>query len=117
MLFFDFSCAGSILLKQQDRIGRQSFPLGIFQRVNMAERIIVRIELTPEAKEHIEEMYQRAGMTQLSMISRLVGWFAEADDMVKAAVLGHYPAELKADITKLIAKTLAKPKKTPEARQ
>lgn len=73
----------------------------------MAARIIVRIELTPEAKEHINQMCDKAGMTQVAMLSRLVEWFANESDMVKAAVLGHYPAELQTDIAKLVMKRLA----------
>jgi hypothetical protein len=79
----------------------------------MAARIIVRIELTPEAKSHVNELCKRAGMTQVAMISRMVEWFAGQSDMIQAAVLRQYPAELEADIAKLIIKRLSE--KTSES--
>lgn len=72
----------------------------------MAARIIVRIELTPDAKSRLNELCKKAGMTQVALLSRLVEWFAGQNDMIQAAVLGQYPAELEADIAKLILKRL-----------
>ena len=73
----------------------------------MAPRIIVRIELTPEAKRRLNELSDRAGMTQVSMLSRLVEWFANQSDMIQAAVLRQYPTEIESDIAKLILKRMA----------
>lgn len=42
----------------------------------MSPRIIVRIELTPNAKARLNECTDKAGMTQVAMLSRLVEWFA-----------------------------------------
>lgn len=72
----------------------------------MAARIIVRIELTPDAKSRLNELCKKAGMTQVALLSRLVEWFAGQNDMIQAAVLGQYPTELEADIAKLILKRL-----------
>ena len=38
----------------------------------MAARIIVRIELTPNAKSRLNDLTDKAGMTQVAMLSRLV---------------------------------------------
>lgn len=73
----------------------------------MASRIIVRIELTPNAKDRLNELSDRAGMTQVAMLSRLVEWFANQSEMIQAAVMGHYPIDIQADIAKLILKKLA----------
>jgi hypothetical protein len=73
----------------------------------MASRIIVRIELTPNAKTHLNELSDKAGMTQVAMLSRLVEWFATQADMVQAAVLGQYPAEIQAEIARLILKRMS----------
>ena len=73
----------------------------------MASRIIVRIELTPNAKQRVNEMCEKSGMTQVAMLSRLVEWFANQSEMIQAAVLGHYPSELAGDISKLILKRMA----------
>jgi hypothetical protein len=73
----------------------------------MAARIILRIELTPDAKLRLNELCDRMGMTQVALLSRLVEWFSGQSDMIQAAVLGHYPADIEADVAKLILKRLA----------
>jgi hypothetical protein len=73
----------------------------------MASRIILRIELTPSAKEAINNLTDQAGMTQVALLSRLVEWFSHQTDMIQAAVLGQYPSEIQADIAKLILKQMA----------
>ena len=52
----------------------------------MAARIIVRIELTPKAKDRLNGLSERAGMTQLAMLSRLVEWFANQEPCKTVAV-------------------------------
>ena len=69
----------------------------------MAARIIVRIELTPNAKSRLNDLTDKAGMTQVAMLSRLVEWFANQSDMIQAAVLGQYPIEIQSEITSLNA--------------
>lgn len=73
----------------------------------MASRIIVRVELTPKAKDALNAACDRAGMTQVSMLSRLVEWYATQPDVIQAAVMGHYPVETQSDIAKLILKRMA----------
>jgi hypothetical protein len=75
----------------------------------MAARIIVRIELTPDAKRRLMEISKRFGMTQISATSRLVEWFAGQSELVQAAVLGQYPAEIEGDVAKLILQKIANP--------
>jgi hypothetical protein len=77
----------------------------------MAARIIVRIELTPGAKDRLNDLSDKAGMTQVAMLSRLVEWFANQPDIIQAAVMGHYPPEIQVDIAKLILKRLASGKR------
>lgn len=78
----------------------------------MAARIIVRVELTPQAKDHLNALTDKAGMTQVAMLSRLVEWFAGQPEVIQAAVLGHYPADVQADIARIILKRMAE--KDPE---
>lgn len=73
----------------------------------MASRIIVRIELTPQAKAHLNDLCDKAGMTQVAMLSRLVEWFAHQPETIRAAVLGQYPSEIQADVARLILRQLA----------
>jgi hypothetical protein len=78
-------------------------------------RIIVRIELTREAKNRLTEISHRNGMTQVSVTSRLLEWFAGQSELVQAAVLGHYPQEIQADIAEMILKRMLGGKKSKKA--
>jgi hypothetical protein len=52
-----------------------------------AKRSIMRIALDEGAKDRIEGICQRRGMTQISLVSRLVNWFSEQDDHIQTDVL------------------------------
>ena len=77
----------------------------------MDHRIVVRLELTPGAKDRLNEISHRAGMTQLAVTSRLVEWFAGQSELIQSAVLGHYPEEIQGDVAKLILKKMLDKKK------
>lgn len=68
----------------------------------MRKRVIIRLELTQGAKKALEDVCDHNGMTQVAVSSRLVEWFAQQSEMLQAAVLGHYPREIEADIAKII---------------
>jgi hypothetical protein len=77
------------------------------------QRVIMRVELLPEARDGLAEHCDRVGMTQVSTTSRLVEWFCQQDFRVQAGVLGLFPDEARAEIPTLILKniTAQKPKK------
>lgn len=70
-------------------------------------RFIIRIELTESAKTKLTQLSDHNGMTQVSIMSRLVTWFAEQPELIQAAVLGRYPKEIEQDVAKLILKRMA----------
>jgi hypothetical protein len=72
----------------------------------MSRRVVVRLEISPKAKEALERVSDEHGMTQVSVSSRLVEWFAARESMLQGAVLGHYPSEIEADVAALILKHL-----------
>ena len=72
----------------------------------MPRYAIVRIELTPSAKELLGDFCDRAGTTQVSTMSRIAEWFANQPEVVQAAVLRLYPKEIEADVVKIILKKL-----------
>jgi hypothetical protein len=80
-------------------------------KLYMATRIVVRIEITPNAKKALEDLGDKSGMTQVALTSRIIEWFANQSELVQAAILGHYPPEIQADIAKLIIKRMASMKK------
>jgi hypothetical protein len=64
--------------------------------------VFVRIELTPQAKERVEQLSDEPGMTQFAILSRLAAWFSKQHPTVQAVVLGQYPRELSAEIAKML---------------
>ncbi|HZZ42777.1 MAG TPA: hypothetical protein VFE58_07555 [Tepidisphaeraceae bacterium] len=53
----------------------------------MASRIIIRLELTKEAKTRLRKVGKRFGMTQLSLTDRMAVWFESQSKQVQQAVL------------------------------
>lgn len=72
----------------------------------MPNRVVMRIELTPKAKDTLISLSKDKGMTQVAVASRLVDWFAHQPDAVQAMILGQYPAELTTDVVRLILRHL-----------
>ena len=65
-------------------------------------RIIIRIEITGAAKAGFSETAIRHGMTQINATDRLIDWLHKQPAGVQAAVLGQYPAEVEADVARLL---------------
>jgi len=72
----------------------------------MPPRVIVRIEVTKQARDEIDRLTEKLGMTYLSIHSRLVEWLSAQPDQIRAAVLQHFPAKVKGDIARLILKNM-----------
>ena len=77
----------------------------------MASRIILRIELTPKAKEHLEQLSDRQGMTQVAMLSRVIEWYAHQSEVIQRTIVGHLPAEIQQDVARLVLRQMTKPAK------
>jgi hypothetical protein len=73
----------------------------------MGRRFVIRIELTQSAKTKLSELSDKNGMTQVAIMSRLVTWFSDQPELIQAAILGHYPAEIEQDVAKLILRRMA----------
>jgi hypothetical protein len=74
---------------------------------NSTRRVIMRIELYPEAKKGLADLCDRLGMTQIAATSRIIEWFTTQSDVVQAAVLGLYPQDIRAEVAELILKRMA----------
>ncbi len=72
----------------------------------MPRRVIMRIELTPSAKDLLTDLCHRNGMTQVAVMSRITEWFASQEQLIQAAVLGQYPTSIESDVAKLILKKM-----------
>jgi hypothetical protein len=69
-------------------------------------RVIMRIELYPEAKEELTDLCDRLGMTQIAATSRIIEWFTTQSDVVQAAILGLYPRDIRAEVAEMILKRM-----------
>jgi hypothetical protein len=56
-----------------------------------AQRVIMRIELLPQAKGRFIDYCQGVGISQVAAASRLIQWFSEQDDVVQAASWAFIP--------------------------
>lgn len=71
------------------------------------KRVILRADLTPQAKTSLESVCHRRGMTQLSVVSRMILWLSRQNDSMQKAVLGRSDddasALLKQDLLRRLA--------------
>jgi hypothetical protein len=72
----------------------------------MASRIILRIEISSDAKRKFENTPRTFGMTQLAVTNALFRWFHDQNDEVQASILGLYPKAIAHDITTTILKRI-----------
>lgn len=71
------------------------------------KRVILRAELTPQAKNGLEKVCDQRGMTQVSVMSRLVLWFSEQDNAIQKAVLGDSDADAAEVLKKSLLRRLS----------
>ena len=51
------------------------------------KRAIMRIQLDGTAKADLDKICEKRGMTQIALMSRLVGWFVRQDEVIQTAVM------------------------------
>ena len=73
----------------------------------MTQRIILRIELTPNAKEHLNRTSDTLGMTQVAMLSRVVEWFSQQPELIQRIIVGHLPAKIEQQVARVMLRRLA----------
>jgi len=75
-----------------------------------AKRSIMRIQLDTAAKDRLDAICKRRGMTQIAVMSRLVNWFSTQDDYIQTAVLHSLSGESMATLAKSLMKKLSSEK-------
>jgi hypothetical protein len=75
-----------------------------------AKRSIMRIQLDTAAKDRLDVICKRRGMTQIAMMSRLVNWFSVQDDYIQTAVLQTLSEGSMASLAKSLLKKLSSEK-------
>lgn len=79
-----------------------SFVLG-----HMAKRHIMRIDLSGAAKKRIGEISDRYGMTQLTMMSRMVEWYEVQSPEVQHTITTKFTEKPPRDIVKKLLTDMA----------
>ena len=72
-----------------------------------AKRAIIRLQLEASAKQGLDDLCERRGMTQIAVMSRLVRWLVAQDEVVQASVLGLLSQETLGDLSQALLKRLA----------
>lgn len=67
-------------------------------------RIIVRIEISPEAWSQMAKVREQRGHTSVMTMSRLCEWFAQQPEDIFALTVGSIPESIRADVAKLAMK-------------
>jgi hypothetical protein len=80
----------------------QEFSENFFMR---AKHSIVVVKMNTSAKNRLESICHRRGMTQLSVLSRLVRWFCLQDEQIQTQLLQSLTKESMADVAKSVLKT------------
>jgi hypothetical protein len=73
----------------------------------MAKRAVIRLQLDIVAKQQLDKLCERRGMTQIAVLSRLVKWFGRQDEVVQASVLGLLSDEMLGDLAEILLKRLS----------
>lgn len=75
-----------------------------------AKRSILRIQLDTTAKDRLDTICHRRGMTQIAVMSRLVNWFSSQDDYIQTAVLHTLSDGSMATLAKSLLKKISSEK-------
>jgi len=71
------------------------------------QRAIMRIQLDADAKEDLDRLCDKRGMTQIAVMSRLVGWFVKQDDVIQTAVMASLSEPTLGRLAKQVLKRIA----------
>ncbi len=71
------------------------------------KRSIMRIQIDASAKDELDKICSKRGMTQIAMMSRIVGWFIRQDDVIQSAVLSTLSDQALANLSKQLLKKMA----------
>ena len=73
-----------------------------------AKRAVIRLQLDIAAKQALDKLCERRGMTQIAVLSRLVKWFANQDEIVaeSGSVGFEAPEEIRTDRVEFRGTTL-----------
>jgi len=71
------------------------------------KRSIMRVQLDASAKDELDRLCSKRGMTQIAVMSRLVGWFVRQDEVIQTAVMSTLSEPAMAQLAKQMLKRLS----------
>ncbi len=71
------------------------------------KRSIMRIQLDAAAKEELDKICSNRGMTQIAVMSRLVGWFIRQDNVIQTAVMATLSDQAMAQLANQLLKRMS----------
>src|SRR5947209_3697479 len=72
-----------------------------------AKRAVIRLQLEISAKQALDRLCERRGMTQIAVLSRMVKWFVAQDEIVQASILGLLSENALGDLSRVLLARLA----------
>ncbi len=72
-----------------------------------AKRAVIRLQLDVAAKQALDKLCERRGMTQIAVLSRMVKWFVAQDEVVQASVLNLLSEQHLGDLSTILLKRLS----------
>jgi hypothetical protein len=86
----------------------RNFQARYLESTKMADkRSIMRIQLDSSAKDELDKICSKRGMTQIAVMSRLVGWFIRQDDVIQTAVMATLSDQALAQLTSQLLKRMS----------
>jgi hypothetical protein len=71
------------------------------------KRAIMRIQLDMSAKAELDKLCEKRGMTQIAVMTRLVGWFVRQDELIQTSVMSSLSDGSISQLAKQLLKRLA----------
>jgi hypothetical protein len=70
-------------------------------------RIILRVLITPAAKESVDGFCERTGITHVVATTHLLEWFSAQPELIQAVIMGNCPSAMNVDVVRLILQRMA----------
>jgi hypothetical protein len=72
-----------------------------------AKRAVIRLEMELSVKQALDDLCERRGMTQISVMSRLVHWLVRQDEIVQASVMSLLSEDVVGELSHILLKRMA----------
>ena len=76
------------------------------------QRFTFRVQLDTDARQSLVALCERTGMTQIAVMSRVLTWFGQQNEVIQARVLGGLTDETVAELARQLLKKMAEEEKS-----